>query len=969
MTGTRIKSTTFTSSAPMAVITAEQAQLLGEVDTSQILQLSPVAANAVQINNFFSGFVVTGGPGVNTLSLRGLGAQRTLFLLNGERLGPAGVGGTVGPFDLNVLPASIIDHIEILKDGASSIYGSDAVAGVVNVITKTTQDGGEIHAHVEPSQEGGGNIYQVDGSFGKTWDRGYVTAGFDYYRQDPLYFGQRGYLSCAQDLVTDSTTGALADLIDPVTGKPKCSNIAIANSVVDLAAPPSGFQEYLPNKSAVAGGGPVGLDMPGFQAVGLIFPGDPAATRASAALLPTTNPLTDRAMAISPVSRYTFTLFGGYDVNPHTNVYGSFLFNQRDSAQNQIGQFFVVPLNPSNPFNTALGPNPGLSAFYGVPISGFGAPVPVIVENQPATQTVNYFRGVVGVKGDLPNWRSLTNWTYDVFGQISYSSGDYSQVYEKADRVSATAGAGAGTNGCDVNNASFSNESMAQLEPGVACVPVNYIAAAANGFFTPQEAAFLYSKAYGHTDYTQMYVDGSATGDLMQLPAGPLGAAIGFQLRRESLNDTPAPDFINQNVYNFSTTGITKGSENVEELYAEVKVPVLKGLPLIYALSLDGSGRYSNYSSYGSNFTYKGTVDWDLTNWFKIRGTYGTAFRAPALYELFLANQTSFLNQFGLDPCINYLTQPGLSPVVRANCGNAHVPANLGGGAVSPTYDGSGAGATILAGGGSGHLKAETSIADTIGFVFTPTWHDMDLSLAVDYYNYDIVNQIAQFGAANIVGACYSATDFPNNPFCSLIQRNSPTAASNPSNIAVVNDDFVNVAKETNQGLDVDIRYHTPLPRDWRMTIESSLAWTFYTQIDLLGGTVQNVLGSIGQPKWVGNIDWRFDKGPWTFNWYTFMVGYSSDETFFNTEIFNYNNTGENVIGHYKAPFYTTNDMSIRRKFDKFTVEFGVKNIFNQTPPLISVNDIITTRIGSVPLASQYDLIGRSFFFDISAKF
>ena len=405
----------------------------------------------------------------------------------------------------------------------------------------------------------------------------------------------------------------------------------------------------------------------------------------------------------------------------------------------------------------------------------------------------------------------------------------------------------------------------------------------------------------------------------------------------------------------------------MEEIYGEVKVPIVKDVPLIYALDADLSGRFSNYSSFGSDVTYKATLDWKLTNWFAMRATYGTAFRAPALYELFLANQTSFLNQLGLDPCINYLTQPGLPAQVRANCGNPNVPANLGGGAVSPAYNGSGAGATILAGGGAGHLKAETSIADTIGFVFTPNWHDMDLNLAVDWYNFDIQNQIQQFGATNIVSACYSATDFPNNPFCSLIQRNAPNAASSPSNIAQVNDDFVNVAKQTDQGLDVDIQYRTPLPWDVKMTIDSSLAWTFWTQTNLLGGSLVNTLGSIGQPKWVGNIDWRFDRGPWTFNWYLFMVGASSDEPFEPTEIFNYNNTGENVFGHYKAPFYTLNDMSIRRKFDKFTVEFGVKNIFDTTPPLMSVGDVIINRLGSVPLASQYDLIGRSFFFDIDA--
>ena len=315
VTGSRIKTTTYTSTAPLSVITGEQAELIGAVDTSQILQLSTVAANAVQINNFFTGFITTGGPGANTLSLRGLGAQRTLFLINGQRLGPAGVGGTVGPFDLNVLPSSLIDHIDILKDGASSIYGSDAVAGVVNVITKTNQDGVDVHAYGNPSQDGGGNEYQIDGSFGKTFDKGYITAGFDYYRQDALLVGSRPYLDCAQDR-HDTSTGAPADLIDPATGAAKCQNISIANSVIDAGVI---FQEYIPNAQAVAGGGGLGgadeWDLNGFQAVGVQLcgttpvpcleapPGTPinvAATRANAAILPTTSPLLNKATAISP---------------------------------------------------------------------------------------------------------------------------------------------------------------------------------------------------------------------------------------------------------------------------------------------------------------------------------------------------------------------------------------------------------------------------------------------------------------------------------------------------------------------------------------------------------------------------------------------------------------------------------------------------------------------------------------------
>jgi len=960
VTGSHIKTTTFNSPDPLTTITAEQAQLTGNVDTSQILQLSPVAANAVQINNFFTGFITTGGPGVNSLSLRGLGSDRTLILLNGERMGPAGVGGTVAPVDLNTIPSSMIDHIEILKDGASSVYGSDAVAGVVNIITKTNQDGGDIHLYANPSQGGGGNTYQADISWGKTFDRGYVSAGFDYYRQDPLRLGQRSYLSCSQDLVRDAATGALADVIDPATGKPKCWN-EIANAVEDLD---SQFAVFRGNASSVAGGGPLGTDIAGFQNVGLTFPGNPAATRASHALEPENNPLFEQGTAISPVSRYTFTLFGGYDITPHAQVYGSVLLNQRDSEQDLVDQFFLVPLNPDNPFNTALGPNPAVSARFGcagICVSGFGFPIPIIQQAAPATQKVDYGRFVVGVKGDLPEMPFLHNWTYDIYGQFSRSDASYTQVYQKADRVEATAGAGAGTNGCDVNNTFYGTPSMAQLEPGVACVPVNYIAAAANGHFTPQEMAFLYTNASGHTTYDQEYAEGDFTGNLFNLPAGPLGAAVGFHVRRESIDDVPANDFQIGNVYNFSTAGITKGSYDVEEGYGELKVPVLKGFPAVYSLDLDLSGRYSNYSDFGGQFTYKGTVDWKITDWLAARGTYGTAFRAPALFELFLANQIGFLGQIQIDPCINYGTS-GVSDVIAKNCASQGIPSNYTGQNSSS--------ATILSGGGAGHLKAETSIAETIGFVLTPQFGDRSINLSVDYYSFDIDNQIAQFGAGNILNQCYGSTNFPSSPFCSLFTRDL-TPGPTQFGILTVNDDFVNLNKELDQGIDLTLNYRTMLPWETKLTVDAELDWTTYTNTFLLGGSTNNFLGSLGFPRFVGNVDWKFDHGPWTFNWELYMVGHTSDNPFTSTTIANFRGTGERVTTSYVTPFYTLSNIAIRRKFDKFDVIFGVKNLFDQAPPAISEADSFEPpRIGNTPSAvSQYDLIGRSFYFDIDARF
>jgi len=936
VTGSRIKQTTYNSPSPITVITAEDAALTGDVDTTHILQLSPVANNSVQTNNSFTGFVVTGGPGVNTLSLRGIGAQRTLILIDGQRMGPAGVGGTVGPVDLNTIPASIVDHIDIENDGASSIYGSDAIAGVVNIITKKNLDGVTAHLFADPSQHGGGNTYQLNGAFGKTFDRGYASLAFDMYEQDPLLYKQRPYLSCARDLATNPTTGASADIIDPATGKPKCFNLFLSPGLEDLAD----GNYYASNPSAVAGGGPTGADLQGFQAVGLVLPTD-AATRQSEGLVPYNPQSYGETDAISADRRYTFDFQGGFDLTPTTQLYATALLTQRDSRQSYVDQFFGV-VDPGNPYNP-----------------GFGFPLPVIPQYTNSSQRVNYGRLVLGVKGDLPEFGPLANWTYDLYGQFSDSNGDYTQNYVRTDRVNATMGAGAGTNGCDVNAIQIggSGETMAQAEPGVACLPVNYFAAVVNGGFTPAETAFLYNNATGNTDYKQYYAEGSVSGDLFRLPAGALSASLGFQVRREDINDTPPPDFVNANVYNYSTTGITKGSEEAQEVFGELEAPLLKGLPFINKFNVNISGRVSNYSSYGSNETYKIGVDWAVTDWLTFRGTHGTAFRAPALYEQYLANQTSFLDQLGLDPCINY-GSTGVSLNIQKACAAQGLPPNFAGG---------GSGATIYQGGGKS-LKPETSINQTVGVVFTPKWYGLDLKVAVNYFNFDIKNQIQVFGASNIIDQCYNAPTYPNSPFCSLFTRNNDPNSGNYQGIDVVNDDYVNVAEQFEQGMDFDLTYVTRLPKDFKLTVDSQMSWSFYTNTILLGGQTNNYLGQVGQPGFVGAVDFKLDRGPWTVNYYIELVGHSSDNPFVSNMDTNFHQTGETVLLNHTVPFYTDHTVSLRRKFDKFTLEAGVKNLFDTPPPSYSTEGF-QNRLGVVPLTSQYDLIGRSFFVSLDAKF
>src|SRR5258706_3292716 len=230
ITGSRIARDTFNSVSPVQVITREESTLAGFNNPTSLLQSPAVTAGGPQINNAFGGFVVDGGPGVNTIGLRGLGTTRTLVLLNGRRVSPAGSRGSVGSADLNVLPSAIIDHIEILKDGASSIYGSDAVAGVINIITRKNITGVSLEGQYNTTEHGGGDEQRYSVTAGHTFDPGYIAGSAELYRRSSITWGDRDWMKCQTDYRRTSanvTVGEWASraFIDPLTCMPKCYGI------------------------------------------------------------------------------------------------------------------------------------------------------------------------------------------------------------------------------------------------------------------------------------------------------------------------------------------------------------------------------------------------------------------------------------------------------------------------------------------------------------------------------------------------------------------------------------------------------------------------------------------------------------------------------------------------------------------------------------------------------------------------
>ncbi|MBI1187552.1 MAG: TonB-dependent receptor [Alphaproteobacteria bacterium] len=963
VTGSRIRRNEFTSSSPVQIITSEQNSLEGLIDTSEILQGSTIASGSQQINNQFTGFVVEGGPGVNTVSLRGLGANRTLVLLNGRRINPAGSRGQVGAVDTNVIPESMIERIEILKDGASSIYGSDAVAGVVNIITTSDLDGFVLEGTGSITEQGGGESLQINGSWGRVFDNGQFVIGAEYFKRESLGWGDREATSCAEDYVFEGGPGGdRIDIIDPLTGEPKCFNLL--QDVID-ARTSTAFgalgMRFAPDPSAVLNGGPLGLDRPGFRLVGQSYNNVNAICNGALnggvalpcaanveqtwrdllAATPNDSPLYGSRDSVSPVERWTIFATGSLDISASAELYGEAMYNRRESSTNSLRQIFP----------TISGANPQVATST---FGNLGATARSIVQLPSITaQEIDFFRGVLGVRGDFGEG-FLSNWSYDAYVQTGFSDATYGNNFFYNDRVLATTGAAL----CNPNPAggNLSNFNCADVPNGV-----NYLDAIFGGF-SSEEAAFLFDYEEGTTTYDQTIVSGLITGDVFDLPAGPLSLALGAEYRRESIDDKPGFNAQIGNLWGQTSAGRTVGTDEVRELFGEVEAPLIANAPMFENLTFNGSYRWTDYDSFGDDTTYKVGLNWQITPEYRLRATTGTSYRAPALFELFLANQTGFLGQAQIDPCIQW--DSSTSPQIQANCG----PGGVG---LPPGYTGPYPSALIVTGGGAGTLQAETSEATTYGFVWTPSF--INLSVAVDYFDIVVEDEVAQFGAAAILGACYTSPQYPNNSFCGLFTRDENPASPTFGQIQTVNNSYVNLDRQDTEGLDVTLRYeHEFSFGTFRADFQGT--WTFEDSVLFAAGTPSEDLidfnGEIVDPDFTANLNLRFDRNDFTYFWDVNMVGKASNTEEFGGDIFGFRAAAPYANNAYYKQYteaYATHTASVRYQTDTWTLLGTVRNVFDEPPPVISTASFFA-RLGTFPLTNQYDLLGRTYVVSVARR-
>lgn len=940
--GSRIRRDDYASAQPIEIISAEDAISQGVDTVGELLRRTTIAAGSSQVTAATStAFVQNGGTGTQTLSLRGLGANRTLVLLNGRRAGPAGTRGGVSSFDFNVLPLSAVERIEILKDGSSSLYGSEAIAGVINIITKW-DDGGNVSFFTNQPSENGGESSRLNGTWGKAFESSAFRVTVDYDKQSELARGDRDYFACSQRYIFDEDSGERADPIDPFTGDYHCNDLLWGHVwLYDYQGAggnvPGSLAQYDYNNNLGGQVDPYAVDPsnpdylvtpPGWFPVGY----DPTSDGVANA----DHPFQDLQSFVPESTRATIFAQGKMDVGETMEAYAEALFNRRETISNGYRQFWTYIYNEN--FNPWAGGFIGSGNSLATGWTGAQWLSPTAITDHSGSEiTVDYRRFVLGLNGDIGDW------FWDVSFQSSKSDGEYKTAIIYNDAIEDNwfnSGSCVGTS-TSVN--------------GTPCIDVPWLDPQFLAGNISQDARdFLFGYDTGITEYTQDSIEGFITGDILDLDAGPVGVAIGFHFREDEIIDTPGFQTRNENAWGASSAGITAGSDTTSALFFEADVPLIADAALAQAIDLKFSARYTDVDSYGSELTYKVGLNWEMYGGVSLRASRGTSFRSPALFELYLADQSSFTGQ-RIDPCRNWgdnLDNGLITQRLADNCAADGLAPDFVGGAIS---------ATVITGGGLGVLDAETSLSQSIGLVWQPD--DIDLQMSLDYFDFFIENEVTQLGASTILFRCYDSEDFANEPLCNQFTRDAID-----QRILNVSDSFLNIASQVNRGWDFSLNYRTELEIG-RLNINTKHTYQTEDSTALFADTGRDTNGEFGDPKHVGTLAVSLSDDDWSVDWFARYVDSVSNVARDGGDTITYR--GQTVRAVKSAPHFIYHTLSSTYTFGNsgVTGTFGISNVFDKRPPQVTTIGTSVTNAGDSAFYTQYDWYGRSFFLNLSYDF
>ena len=927
VTGSRIKRSEFSSLAPIEVIRMEVAELSGLLSATDILQSSNLTSG-VQIDDSYGGYVTDGGPGANSVNLRGLGAQRSLVLLNGKRVVPSGVGGSVYGADLTAIPVAALDRVEVYKDGASVIYGADAVAGVVNFITRDAVDGGSLRVTYEYPEMGDGQTLGMDGIWGKTADNWRFNLSAGYTDQQSFTQADTPYAKCpTRPRTIDANDDGVIDNRDPVTGEELCFG-----SIYGFAASPFGWVRYDPSLGPDADDTNPNWDQMVNGDYGIpYFTGVPSPSPNEDAFYRDTRQPTVRQVQFA-VKNYRLNSQGAYDFslagNTATAYYESYFSRREVRATVGNGQLFprVPASNPSNPFGDS---HPQLGSRSTAVSMRYW-------QNPMISVDVDRFNLFAGLKGSFAE-----TWSYDTYIGYGNSEGTRQRQMMLADRLTASLDAVLDGEG---------NLVCRDLEANPGCVAVNLFTQASmiDGQLDPEALNYLTKNTKQTTTYDQISLSGSATGELFDLPTGqPVNGAFGFEYRRESINDQPDIESVNGNLFGFATAGITKGSDTVAEVFGEIETILVEDAFLAKNITANLALRWTNYDSYGSDNTYGLRLGWQVVPWLLIKGTVGTSFRAPALFEQHLESQTGFINGFGNDPC------PGFDQPDSGNApGDALYDNCLA--AVDAGWAPDGLSGIEVISGGQENLKAETSDSYTYSVVWQP--ESIDVSVSVTAWDFNIENTVYQPSGQEIIRLCYDSVAL-SHPFCARMSGRDENSELNG-----LDSTFINIGSQKTNGYDFDIRFEHEFDR-FDFVIDSSLTRQDSFEQTVLGVTDQYIR-KWTLPKWRANTQIAIEKGAWAAQWSIYFIGKMAENPVYDPGT-------ENEDRIVAIGGRATHTLGVRHDMGDWRFSLTAENIFDSPPPLVADGSGSETgnRQHNTLVGAGYPLKGRSLIFNVRHSF
>jgi len=752
VTGSRIRRDPLAQESPIVFVDQEDIAKTGLNSVTDVLQRLPSAGGG--LNGKFNNSGNFGNPpngagvgaGAADIDLRYLGSVRTLVLVDGLRFVPgASASGVPGSVDINAIPESMIERVEVLQDGASAIYGSDAIAGVVNIITKRRQKGFQALAQLGGYDDGDGFSQNYQLSWGNGTDGPtQIVIGANFVKQDPISSADR-----AISLFPEPYATACG---------PTCSSGTPRGRFILLFPPPDG--QDLTLIAPVIGRAPAVTDFRPWAGSADRFNFQPF------------------NFILTPLERYGAFANFRQELGADLNFTVKAMYNRRDSRNqaaplplfigpdagngNLLDRISIHVTNPFNPFGVTLESGVNLD---GAP-SGNAANYVFIgrrlVENGPRryNQKVDTLYGTATVDGRL-----------DIAGRDWFW--DINAIYGRNEAKQRMLG--------NINAANLAQALGPAANCTGACVPFNVFGGA--GSIT---AAMLDWVAFIQNDSSEQKLwglTGNLSGSLLELPGGPLGVAVGVEHRDQKGRFDPDP-VVAAGLGSDIPALPTKGGYNIDEAYAEISAPLLAGRPFFEMLEVTGAVRVSDYSTSGSTTTFKGGVNWKPIRDLRLRGSYSEGFRAPTIGELF--GTPSRFDQELVDPCS---ADQNPSAAILANCQALGVPAGMV--QTNPQI-------SVLTSGNE-NLEPETSKGYNLGAVYSPSFLPR-FSVEANYYNIKIDNAIFA-NAGEVLARCVATLD---PVACAAVTRSPLTGQ-----ITQISGVLGNVNGIETDGLDVNLAYRT----------------------------------------------------------------------------------------------------------------------------------------------------------------